>query len=372
MYKFAINRPITILMAVLSLIIFGMMSYNKMPVNLFPNIDFPLVTIQTAYDGADAASVESKVTDKIEEAVSGIDGIDKITSSSYEGLSIILIQFDLERDITECANDVRDKIGALKLPNEVDKPVVKKVDTGGSIINLFAASKSGDMQSLMLLADEKLKPKLQRVRNVGEVNIIGYRSREIRIFADPFLLNKYNISVSELQNAIALDNYKASAGKLINDKQEIIINAKGNARSIHDLQNMIIKPGIRLKDIAAVEDGLSDEKSYSELNGEHGVMLEVKKISGTNALDIIAGIKAVMPHLEQIAGEDYTLTLVQDQSNKILVNLHNVEFDLIFGALLAIMIRLFVFKEFDRDYSLCARNSYLDCRYFFCTGFFRI
>ena len=309
-----------------------------MPVNLFPNVDFPLVTIQTAYDGANAASVESKVTDKIEEAVSGIDGIDKITSSSYEGLSIVLIQFDLERDITECANDVRDKIGALKLASDIDKSVVKKVDSGGSVINLFVASKNSDMQSLMLLADEKLKPKLQRVRDVGEVKIIGYRDREIRIFVKPFLLNKYNISISELQNAIASDNYKASAGKLINDKQEIIINAKGDAHSIEDLQNMIIKRGVRLKDIATVEDGLSDEKSYSELNGEQGVMLEVKKISGTNALDIIAGVKATMGDLEQIAGENYTLTLVQDQSSKILVNLNNVEFDLIFGAFLAIII----------------------------------
>ena len=346
MYQFAINRPITILMGVLSLIIFGMMSYNKMPVNLFPSVDFPIVTIQTAYTGANASSVESKVTDKIEEVISGIDGIDKITSSSYEGLSIILVQFDLARNITECANDVRDKIGALKLSNDIDKPVVKKVDSGGSVINLFVASKTGDIQSMMLLADEKLKPKLQRVRNVGEVTIIGYRDREIRIFANPFLLNKYDISISELQSAIQSDNYKASAGKLINDKNEIIINAKGDASSIEDLKNMVIKRGVRLTDIATVEDGLSDEKSYSELNGEQGVMLEVKKISGTNALDIITGVKSIMGDLNQTAGEDYTLKLVQDQSTKILVNLHNVEFDLLYGAILAILIVFLFLRNF--------------------------
>jgi len=338
MYQFAINRPITILMGVLSLIIFGMMSYNKMPVNLFPSVDFPIVTVQTAYAGANASSVESKVTDKIEEAISGIDGIDKITSSSYEGLSIVLIQFDLERDITECANDVRDKIGALKLADDVDKSIVKKVDTGGSVINLFVASKTGDVQAMMLLADEKLKPKLQRVRNVGEVNIIGFRKREIRIFLNPFLLNKYDISVSELQSAIQSDNYKASAGKLINGKQEIIINAKGDASSIDDLKNMVIKRGVRLADIATVVDGLSDAKSYTELNGVQGVMLEVKKISGTNALDIVTGVKGIMGDLNNTAGKDYTLKLVHDSSNKILVNLHNVEFDLLFGAFLAILI----------------------------------
>ena len=346
MYKFAINRPITILMGVLSFIIFGMMSYNKMPVNLFPNIDFPIVTIQTSYDGADATTVESKVTDMIEEAVSGIDGIDKITSSSFEGFSSILVQFDLERDITEAANDVRDKIGAIALPSDVDKPVVKKVDTGGSVINLFVSSKNGDIKELMLLADEKLKPKLQRVGSVGEVNIVGYRDREIRIFINPFLLNKYNISVSQLQNVVSNENYRASAGKLINDKEEIIIKSRGDALSIDELENLIIKKGVRLKDIAHVEDGLSDANSYSTLNGENGVMLEVKKISGTNALDIIAGVKEIMPSLESISGDNYNLKLTQDSSEKILVNIDNVKFDLVYGALLAVLIVFIFLRNF--------------------------
>lgn len=338
MYKFAINRPITILMGVLSFIVFGLMSYQRMPVNLFPNIDFPIVTIQTVYAGADAATVESKVTDLIEEAVSGIDGIDKIISNSYEGLSVIVVQFDLERDITECANDVRDKIGALQLASDVEKPAVKKINSSGSVINLFIATKSGDMQQLMLLADEKIKPKLQRIRDVGEVNIIGYRDREIRIFADPFLLNKFDISIAELQNAIAQDNYRSSAGKLINDTKEIIVKSRGDAESIQELKDLVIKRGVRLQDIAKVEDGLSDAKSYSELNGIEGVMLEVKKISGTNALNIIKAVKETMPELEQVAGENYTLTLVQDTSLKILVNLDNVKFDLVYGAILAIII----------------------------------
>lgn len=338
MYKFAINRPVTILMGVLTFIIFGMMSYKSMPVNLFPNIDFPIVTIQTTYDGADATTVESKVTDKIEEAVSGIDGVDKITSSSYEGLSSVLVQFDLERDITEAANDVRDKIGAIELSSDVDKPIVKKVDTGGSVINLFISSKESNKQDLMLLADEKIKPKLQRVRSVGEINIIGYRDREIRIFINPFLLDKYGISVSELQNAIANENYRASAGKLINDTQEIIIKSRGDALNIDDLENIIIKSGVRLRDIARVEDGLKDANSFSTLNGKTGVMLEVKKISGTNALEIIEGVKDILPALKDIAGKDYELKLVQDSSEKILVNLNNVEFDLVYGAILAIII----------------------------------
>lgn len=344
MYKLAINRPITILMGVLTFVVFGLISYNKMPVSLFPNIDFPVVTIQTAYPGADAETVESKVTDAIEEAVSGIDGIDKITSTSFEGLSMVVVTFELERDITEAANDVRDKIGALSLPNDVEKAVVKKVNTTGSVINLFVASKSGDDKALMLLADEKLKPKLQRVRNVGEVTIVGFRDREIRVFTSPYLLNKYGVSVSELENAVKSENFRATTGKLVTAKEELLIKLRGDANTVEKLQNLVIKPGVRLKDVATVEDSLSDANSYAGMKNR-GVMLEIKKISGTNALDIITGVKALFPELQKAAGEGYELKFLQDESEKIIVNIDRVKFDLAYGAVLAILIVFFFLRN---------------------------
>ncbi|EIF51484.1 efflux RND transporter permease subunit [Sulfurovum sp. AR] len=345
MYKFAINRPITTLMGVLSFIVFGLMSYNTMPVNLFPNVDFPVVTIQTTYDGADASTVETKVTDKLEEAVSGIDGIDKLMSTSYEGFSTVTIQFELFKDIDEATNDVRDKIGSVLLPNEVEKPIVKKLGASGVVINLFIATKTGDVTALMRMADEKIKPKLQRIKGVGEVNIIGYQDREVRIFVDPFKLNKYDLTPLDVQNIVAAQNINQGAGKLISDQKETVIKVKADAISVEDLRELIIKPGIKLKDVARVIDGLSDSSSYSSYNGNQGVMLEVKKISGENVLDIINGVKAVMPRLETIAGEDYTLQLLQDQSDKIMVNIDNVTFDLIYGSILAIIIVFFFLRN---------------------------
>ncbi|GIT98032.1 efflux RND transporter permease subunit [Sulfurovum sp. TSL1] len=345
MYKFAINRPITTLMGVLSFIVFGLMSYNTMPVNLFPNVDFPVVTIQTTYDGADASTVETKVTDKLEEAVSGIDGIDKLMSTSYEGFSTVTIQFELFKDIDEATNDVRDKIGSVVLPNEVEKPIVKKLGASGVVIDLFVASKTGDVTALMRMSDEKIKPILQRIKGVGEVNIIGYQDREIRIFVDPFKLNKYDLTPLDVQNIVAAQNINQGAGKLISDQKETVIKVKADAISVDDLRELIIKPGIKLKDVARVVDGLSDSSSFSSYNGNQGVMLEVKKISGENVLDIINGVKAVMPRLETIAGDDYVLQLLQDQSDKIMVNIDNVTFDLIYGSILAIIIVFFFLRN---------------------------
>ncbi len=226
MYKFAINRPITTLMGVLTFIVFGLMSYKTMPINLFPNVDFPVVTIQTAYNGADASTVETKITDKIEEVVSGIDGIDKLMSSSYDGLSVVTVQFELFKDLDVATNDVRDKIGSLILPDEAEKSVVKKLGATGAVISLFVSTKKGDATALMRLSDEKLKPKLQRIQGVGEVNIVGYQDREIRIYINPFLLNKYNLTPYELQQIIISQNISQGAGKLINDDKEIIIKVQ--------------------------------------------------------------------------------------------------------------------------------------------------
>ena len=346
MYKFAINRPITILMAVMALIIFGIKSYTSMPLALFPNVDFPIVTIQTVYPGADAKTVESKITDKIEEAVSGINGIDKLNSTSYEGLSYVTVIFDLEMDINEAANDVRDKIGGVILPDNALAPRVQKISTAGQAISVFVVSETGDMSALMQLVDEKIKPKLQRISNVGDVDIDGYQDREIRILVDPYLLNKYDLSAIELQNIIGNENFKSSSGKSINDKQELIIKFQGDAKDIESLGNIAIKPGLRLKDVAKVFDGLSDVASYSSYNGQVGVMLNIMKISGTNVISIIDETKQLLPELKSLAGDNYQISLIKDQSDKIMHSVDQVKFDLVFGAILAIIIVFIFLRNF--------------------------
>jgi len=346
MYKIAINRPITTLMLVMTFIVFGLLAFRSMPVALFPNIDFPIVTIQTAYPGADPESVESKVTDKIEEAVSGIDGIDKLISTSYQGLSVVTVQFELTKDIEEAANDVRDKVGSVNLDNDIKSPVVQKVSVSGAAsIKLFVSTKNKDTVALMRFADEKIKPSLQRIEGVANVRIAGYRDREIRIFTDPFHLSKYGISADELQSVITRENIRSGGGKLISAKNELILKTRSDARSIDDLKKLLIRPGLRLEDIARIEDGLKDPKSYSSYNGHEGVLLEVQKISGANDLEVIKGVKKAMPDLRALASDNYTLQLVEDQSEKILVNIENVKFDLIYGSILAVIIVFFFLRN---------------------------
>ncbi len=343
MYKLAINRPITTLMYVVTLFIFGLMSFKSMPSALFPNVDFPIVTVQTVYPSAEATTMESQVTDKIEEAISRIGGVDSVTSTSSEGVSVVMVKFFLERDIDEATNDVRDKVSAVILPKDAKTPLVSKLDIGGaSIINVFLTAKNDTIQNLMVFADEKVKPKLQKINGVGAINIIGYKDREIKIYPNPDLLNKFGITVDELNKIVATENIKISGGKLISATQEFTLKTKADALSIEELKNIKIKDNLRLEDIAKVEDALSDSKSYASYNGVEGVMLEVQKISGTNTIDIVQKVKDVLPELETLAGDKYEVKSLNDTSPFIIASLEHVKFDLIYGSLLAVLI-IFLF-----------------------------
>jgi len=349
MYKLAINRPIMTLMYALTLVIFGLMSFKSMPSALFPNIDFPMVTIKTVYPGAESSTVESQVTDKIEEAISRIGGIDSITSTSSDGISVIMVKFFLERDINEATNDVRDKVSAVVLPKNAKTPLVSKLDIGGaSVINIFLTAKKDNLNELMLFADEKVKPAIQKINGIGAINIIGYKDREIKIYPNISLLNKYNITISELNSIVKAENLKLGGGKLINKTQEFTLKVKSDALSLEELKNIKIKNSIRLKDIAVVKDSLSDAKSYSSYNGKQGVMLEVQKISGTNTIEVVNHVKKAMPTLEKLAGDNFGIKLLQDTTPFIIHSLEDVKFDLIYGAILA-MIIVFLFL---RNYSI--------------------
>ena len=347
MYKFAITRPITTLMIFLSLIFFGYISFKNMTVTLFPKIDFPIVSVKTMYYGADPKTVESKVTEKIEEALSSVAGLDKLNSSSNENVSVVTLVFDMEVDINEATNDVRDKISALSLGSDVEKPIVSKLDIGGApVLSLFIASNKVDTSTLMQTVDIAVKPALERIKGVGSINIIGYQDREIRIYPSPFALQKYGITALQLQQLIQASNLKMSGGKLIGDGKQIVVSVNSNATKLEELQNIEILRGVKLKDIARVEDGLKDADSISTLDGKAGVILQIQKISDANTLNVIALVNAALPKVQERIGEDYTVQPFNDTSGFIKASLDHVTFDLIYGAILAVIIVFLFLRNF--------------------------
>ena len=318
-----------------------------MTVALFPKVDFPIVSIKTMYYGADPKSVESKVTDKIEEAVSSVAGLDKLNSTSNENVSVVTLIFDMEVDLTEATNDVRDKISALSLGAGIENPIVSKLDIGGApVLSLFVASDEVEAKELMQVVDLVVKPNLERIAGVGSINVIGYQDRQIRIYPDPFSLRKYGITAMQFKQLIQASNIKMSGGKLINNATQTMVTVHANVTSIDELKNLEILEGVRVSDIAKVEDGLADQESVSTLNGKPGVVLQIQKISDANTLNVIKAVKEVMPDIKKRLGDAYTLQEFNDTSSFIQASLDGVMFDLIFGGILAVLIVFAFLRNF--------------------------
>ncbi len=343
MYKFAISRPITTIMFAVALVFFGLTESYKLPTSLYPNVDFPTVVVTTIYKGAPADIVESKVSEKLEEAVSGIAGLEFVSSDSSKGVSTVVAQFKLSKPVDEAVNDVRDKVSSVGLPAEVERPVVDKFAVNGTpIITLFLSADDNNTQAMMVYADETIKPRLKRLDGVGGVDIIGLQKKTIKITPDTTALFKYGIDLNYLASKVNAENVKRDGGRIIEDKKEWLISVDADSRSVRELENIKIKEGVRLADVAKIESAVADNRTYANLSGKSGVLLQIKKITGANEIEIADAVKEELPKLQAMSKE-FKLSLLFDSTTFIKNTLTGVQFDLLLGcALAALVVFLFL------------------------------
>lgn len=333
MYKFAINRPIATLMLFITLLFCGTYSIFKMPINLFPNIEIPVIKILTKVPG-DLNYVESKITKKIEDEISIIDGIKKITSVSYNNLSVVLVEFQLSKNIEVAANDIRDKLTKLTLPST---PEIEKISAdGGKIFSIFLSSK--DINALMGKIDSDIKPFLSRIPGIGKVEDVGFLEPEVRIMLDPLKLAKYNISSSYVYQVLKTQNIQQPLGKIKNKDNEFIIASDFESKNIDDLKQIRIMPGVFLENIASIYQGVKDSENLAIYNNNLGICLDILKVNGANTLETIKNLKSKLPELNSIVGADNNLEIVYDKSQTIKKHLSQVAFDMIFGIFLTTVI----------------------------------
>lgn len=343
MYKFAINRPISTLMFVLGVIFFGVLGFKKLPTALFPNIDFPIILVSTVYPGASPTTIESKVTDKIEEQVLGIDGLKQVTSMSVRNTSLVIVQFQLDKPMDQAVSDVINKVSSVTFTDaDIRKPAIDKIDTNGqAIISLFLSSDTHSQPDLMKHADTIIKPQLQKVSGVGGVQLNGYRERHVRVYPDPTLMAKYNITYAQLGSAIGKENIELDGGRIVNETREFAITTDGNSASVEKVGDIRIADNILLRDIAVVEDGLEEYKTYAAFDNKGGVIMEVQKIAGANDIAIADGVYKALPMIQAVS-PGYEVRTFLDTTEFIRASLHDIEVDLILGGILAVSI-VFVF-----------------------------
>jgi HAE1 family hydrophobic/amphiphilic exporter-1 len=344
----AIRRPVLATMMVGSLTALGAISLPRIGVDLFPKIEFPYVAVTAVLPGATPETIETEVTDVLEEEINTISGIDTLRSVSSEGLSQIYVQFELEEDPDEKAQDVRDKVtrARAKLPVDVEPPIIEKVDPSAAPILSVMVSGTLPIRDLTDYADDVVKERLQRIRGVGSVTLVGGREREVRIWLDADRLRSYALTVDDVIRAIQTEHTELPGGRLETDggKTEFSFKTKGEVERIAEFANVVVAfrngaPTL-VRDVARVEDGMKDERSYAELGGVQGVSLEVRRQSGRNTVEVAREVKRVMSQLESELPSGVSLVVARDVSRFIEASARDVAVDIALGALLAVLATL--------------------------------
>jgi len=347
----SIKRPVTTILLTVAALFFGVFGYLNMGVDLYPEIDLPVVTVISVLPGADPEIIDSDVTDVLEEEINAIEGVKEITSTSYESQSIIIVQFVLSKDVDIAAQEIRDKINQAKanLPDDLEEPIVQKVDTASEPILWISVATSGDYQQAAKYADEVLKSRLQTVPGVGSIVLGGYREREIRIWLDPEALEARGLIASDVAAAIGAKHIKMPAGRIEQPEKEWTIKIEGEYESVEELQELAVATMngtvIRLKDLGSVVDGSEDYRSVANFNGMPTVGLGIRKQSGTNTVQVIEAVKKNIEGMLQEVPEGIFIDVAYDTSKFIKNSLHDVLFDLLIGALLTSLVMMLFLRN---------------------------
>lgn len=344
----SIKRPIFISCVVLASMVLGFLSMKKLGVDLFPDVTFPVVTVTTVYPGAGPAEVETLVSKVFEEEISTVSGIKRLSSRNSEGVSVVIAEFNLETDVKYAEQQIRDRVSSAKrkLPTEAKEPTIRRVDPADQPILVISLTADLPAAKLYDLASEEIRPRFEQINQVGLVNITGGRKREIRVELDRTKLQAYEISASQVVQAIKSTGMNIPAGKVTETSKDIVYRTLGEFRSAEDVGATVVSfigndVPIRVSQLGKVVDELEDEKTRSYLNGESALFLSVYRQSGANTIRVVSDVKkkvdAIVKEFSQ-RPEKAVLQVVQDGSKPIRANVDDVTESIFFGIILTIVV----------------------------------
>ncbi len=350
--EICIQRPVFATVLILALVVVGLVSYFTLGVDRFPNVDFPLVTVTTTLVGASPEEMETDITDKVEEAVNTISGIDELQSISSEGISIVTIRFDLEKNGDVAAQEVRDKVSTVlaDLPTAADPPIVQKLETDATPVLSIALAGPAPIRDLTEFADKVLKRQIESTLGVGQARVIGGRARQINVIPDTDKLVSLDLTVADLVRSLQTQNVQIPGGQVEQGLRDLTLRTYGRVTSPAEFGAISIATRngypVRVRDVARVEDGMADEESLARVDGKPAVVLQVRKQSGTNTIAVIERIKERVETLRAQLPQGWNMTIVRDQSAYIEAAVSAVQEHLVLGSLLAAAIVFLFLKRF--------------------------
>ncbi len=360
--EICIRRPIFASVLILLLVVVGLVGYTRLGVDRFPDIEFPTVIVTTLSPGSSPEAVETEITDKIEENVNTISGIDTLSSVSSEGVSTVSVQFVLEKDANVAAQEVRDKVDLAMplLPKDIQTPTVSRFSTSDVPVMSLSLSANVPLRELTEYADKVLRRRIESTDGVGDVTIIGGRKRQINIWIDAYKLRAYNLTSNDVIKALQAQNIEIPGGQVDQGARSLTLRTQGRLHSMQDFSNITLtsanNSSVLLSDVARVEDGAEEQLSGSELNGKATVQLSIRKQSGENTIAVVDGVRAKLVEAGYLAPTDpkllknfksslpngYQLRIVRDETDFIKAAVNTVKEHLVVGALLAALV-VFIF-----------------------------
>lgn len=368
MIELAIRRPVFITCLFSLIIIAGYISLKSLSVDLFPNVTFPIVQVSTPYPGAGPKEIETLVTKPIEDEVASVSGIKSLSSISKEGVSIVVVEFNLNVDIKYGEQQVRDRISKVKnkLPEDAQDSIVRRVDPADQPIVMLALESSLPAGELFDLADQVVKAKIEQIDQVGLVDILGGRKREIRVELDLNKISEYEVSASSIRASLGTTGKSIPAGKIDQGDTSKVIRTLGEYRNINEIKQIPInfqnfQHNAKISEVANVADSLEDETSRTYVNGKPGVLLQVYRQSGANTVAVADKIKKKIETINsEITGKG-VLRLVQDGAKPIRANVDDVNETIVIGIILTVVVVFFFLASFRSTFitSLALPNSLL-------------
>jgi hydrophobe/amphiphile efflux-1 (HAE1) family protein len=342
----SVRRPVFASVIILVFVVVGVLGYSRLPVDRFPKIEFPTVAVVTRQDGATPREVESEITDRIEEAVNTVAGIDELRSISSEGISQVLVSFVLEKDIDVAAQEVRDRIARIipELPEGTDTPIIEKLDPDAAPVMNLALVAEKPVREITEYADKVLRRQLESVPGVGQITLLGGRLRQINVWLDPVRLRSFGLTAVDIQRSLRAQNVQIPAGTVKNAASEAGFRVVGKARSLRELEELVVRESggglVRLRDVARVEDGSEEAKTAARNNGVPSVVLSIRKQSGTNTVSVVDAVMEKLGEIRPLLPAGFTVEVVRDTSKVIRTSVHAVKEHLVLGALFAAIVVL--------------------------------
>lgn len=341
----SIKRPIFATVIVLALVVLGIFSYRHLSVEMFPNVEFPVISVVTTYSGASPETVERELSKRIEEGVNQVAGVKHVFSTSREGVSTVVVEFRLEEKVNDCAQEVRAKIASIRgtLPKGIDEPIIQKLDFNATpVASLAVQSTSMPLRELTTLVEKKVKKRFESVAGVGKVDMVGGQKREINVEIDPVRLDSLGLGVNDIVSGIRSENTNSPLGRITRGTAEYPLRIDGKPDRADQYGDMVIisrsKRPIRLGEVAKVSDGSEEKRKLALINGQTAIGLDIYKQSGGNQVELVDTVRKVMEKLQKEMPPGVTITMVRDGSIMTRESLADVKETLLIGGILTVLI----------------------------------